>query len=33
MSELISGKEALIALADDQDVEYMDTNDTYKYLD
>ena len=32
MSELISGKEALIALADDQDVEYMDTSDTYKYL-
>ena len=32
MSELISGKEALIALANDQDVEYMDTSNTFKSL-
>lgn len=32
MSELISGKEALIALANDQDVEYTDTSNTFKSL-
>ena len=32
MSELISGKEALIALANDQDVEYMDTSGNFKSL-
>ena len=32
MSELISGKEALIALANGQDVEYMDTSNTFKSL-
>ena len=32
MSELISGKEALIALANDQDVEYMDTSGTFESL-
>lgn len=32
MTNLISGKEALIALANDQDVEYMDTNNTFKSL-
>lgn len=30
--KLISGKEALIALANDQDVEYMDTSNTFKSL-
>lgn len=32
MSEIINGKEALIALANDQCVEYMDTSDTFKSL-
>ena len=32
MSELISGKDALIALAIGQDVEYMDTSNTFKSL-
>lgn len=32
MSELISGKEALIALANNQEVEYMDTSNTFKSL-
>jgi len=30
--KLISGKEALIALANNQDVEYMDTSNTFKSL-
>ena len=30
--KLISGKDALIALANDQDVEYMDTSNTFKSL-
>ena len=30
--KLISGKEALIALANGESVEYMDTSDTYEYL-
>ena len=32
MSELISGKEALIAMANGQDVQYMDTSNTFKSL-
>ena len=32
MSELISGKEALIALANCQDVQYMDNSNTFKSL-
>ena len=32
MTNLISGKEALIALANDQDVEYMDTSNNFKSL-
>ena len=32
MSKLISGKEALIALANDQGVEYMDTSSTFESL-
>ena len=32
MSELISGKEALIALANGKKVEYMDTSNTFKSL-
>lgn len=32
MTKLISGKEALIALANGQDVEYMDTSNTFKSL-
>lgn len=32
MSELISGKEALIAMANGNDVEYMDTSNTFKSL-
>ena len=32
MSEIINGKEALIALANDQGVEYMDTSNTFKSI-
>ena len=32
MTNLISGKEALIALANEQDVEYIDTSNTFKSL-
>lgn len=32
MTNLISGKEALIALANGEDVEYMDTSNTFKSL-
>ena len=32
MSELISGKEALIVMANGQDVQYMDTSNTFKSL-
>ena len=32
MSELISGKEALIALANGEEVEYIDTSNTFKSL-
>lgn len=32
MSDLISGKEALIALANGQDVQYMNTSNTFKFL-
>lgn len=32
MTKLLSGKEALIALANGEDVEYMDTSNTFKSL-